>query len=227
MKKFFSITAVILAVAMWPMQILAATNINHLVISEIQTGSLSDASKEFVELYNPAGSSFIIDNWTVEYASSAGTTWTKKATLYGAIPSYGFYLISTSGYVAADATMSSGLASAGGHVRIKDANGIVIDTVGWGTAAHAETRSVDAPVAGGSIERLPGRLSDLAGNGQDGDDNSSDFVLRDVAEPQNKLAGVEDPSLVVSVPPDPVDVTPPDEVVITPPVYLPDRKSVV
>lgn len=220
-KKFLSGAGVVAIIMTWPSHILAATGANHIVISEIQSGSAADASKEFIELYNPTTSIITLDNWTVDYASAAETTRTKKATLTGTINAHGFYLVSTTGYLSPDATMSSGLASTGGHVRIKDASGAVIDLVGWGTAAHPEGNVIDAPVAGGSIERLPGRLSDMAGNSQDSDDNSADFVLRDVADPQNKTAPLEDPSLFVASPPDPVDATPPADVVITPPVYLP------
>lgn len=205
----------------YPGQILATASSNHIVMSEVQTGSVSDASKEFIELYNPTNVNVSVDNFTIEYASSTGATWVKKATLAGMITAYGFYLVSTTGYLSPDATMTSGLASTGGHVRIKDASGAVVDLVGWGTAVHPEGKVANAPVAGGSIERLPGRLSDLAGNNQDSDDNSVDFVLREVAEPQNKFSTIEDPSTVTAPTPDPVDNTPPENVVITPPVYLP------
>lgn len=220
MKKWVSGVGAIALIMVWPARILAATNANHIVISEVQTGLATDASKEFVELYNPTASTMSVDNFTVEYASSSGTIWTKKATLTGNIVAHGFYLLSTAGYLSPDATMSSGFASTGGHIRIKDSAGTIIDLVGWGTAAHPETKIVNAPVAGGSIERLPGRLSDLAGNSQDTDDNSVDFVLREVAEPQNIMAVIEDPSSVLPSP-DPVDETPPDDVVITPLTYFP------
>ena len=201
----------------WPAQILAAPA-NHIVISEVQTGSATDASWEFVELYNPTSAVIVLDDWTLEYASSAATTWTKKATIMGSIPAFGYYLISTAGYALGNGTMSAGLASTGGHVRIKNANSTVIDLVGWGTASRAEVAPAAAAPAGGSIERAPGRLSSLAGNGEDSDNNLNDFVVRDMAEPQRISSEVENPSLV------PVEVPEPELIDDTPvisPIYLP------
>lgn len=221
MKMITRVVAAIVIIMVWPMQILAATNANYIVISEVQTGSVNDASKEFIELYNPTSSSLILDDWTIEYASSTSTSWTKKATLAGAIGAHGFYLISTNGYLAPEATMSSGLASTGGHLRLKDSGGVVIDVIGWGTAVHPQGTAASAPLAGGSIERMPGRLNDAAGNSQDTHNNSADFILRDVAEPQNRLAVEEDPALVIATEPDPTDTAPPEDATITPLVYLP------
>jgi len=215
-KQLLSILSIV-SIIIWPAKIFAA-NSNHIVISEIQTGSVSDASQEFVELYNPTSSAATLDSWTIEYASAAGTTWTKKATIAGTIPAHGFFLLTTSGYLSADATMSSGLASTGGHVRIKNASGTVIDLVGWGSATHAEGSPVAAPAAGGSIERTPGRLSSMAGNGEDNDNNANDFVVREVSEPQKASTPIEDPSLV---PADTPDSDPVDDGVVVNPTYLP------
>lgn len=221
MKKLLSIVGIIVVYISWPARILAAPT-NHIVISEIQTASASDASQEFVELYNPTNTSISLNTWTMECASSAGTTWTKKATLNGTIPAYGFYLIATAGYAAGDSIMTSGLASSAGHVRIKNSNGVVIDLVGWGTAAFSEGSAVAAAAAGGSIERIPGRLNLLAGNGEDSDNNATDFVLREVAEPQRTSSGAEDPALAPAEVP--IEVTQPEPVEETPvvaPTYLP------
>ena len=217
-KKITAVVGIIGIIMNWSGQILAAPA-NHIVISEIQTASASDASQEFVELYNPTSSSNSLEGWVLEYASSSGTTWTKKSTLAGTIPAYGFYLIATTGYLGADATMNSGLAGSGGHVRIKNTNGTVIDLVGWGTAAHAEAAPVAAPLAGGSVERIPGRLSQAAGNGEDSDNNSNDFVQRETSEPQSSSSSHEDPTLV---PPDVPDAEPdPLEQPLVITMYLP------
>lgn len=217
MKRLISIVGIISIVVIWPTKILAVSA-NHIVISEIQTGSVSDASQEFIELYNPTSSAVTLENWTMEYASAAGTTWTKKATFSGTIPAYGFFLLATSGYLSPDGVMSSGLATTAGHVRIKNSSGVAIDLVGWGTAAHTEGSPVAAPVAGGSIERTPGRLSPQAGNGEDSDNNANDFVVREIAEPQRISSPIEDPALV---PPEVVDPEGEEESEVKAPVYLP------
>lgn len=219
MKKLTSALLISLLLVIWPLSATAAS-VPHIVISELQTGSSTDASKEFVELYNPTATSLSVAGWTMEYASATGTTWSKKSTLTGSIASYGFYLISTAGYLTSDVTMSSGLAATGGHVRIKDGTGVVIDTVGWGTATKAEGSPAAAPVAGGSIERLPGRLSELAGNSQDTDANVSDFVLRDTADPQNTIAASEDPGLIVVDSPELADNNPVPAIEDTPVVAV-------
>lgn len=221
MQKIVRVGVIISMIMMWPAQILAAST-NHIVISEVQTGSASDASQEFVELYNPANNDLVLDNWTVEYASAAGTTWTKKVTLAGTIPAFGYFLVSTAGYASGDNVMTSGLAGTSGHVRLKNTNGTVIDLVGWGAAAHPEGSAVAAPTSGGSIERVPGRLNSLAGNGEDTDDNATDFVLREAAEPQRSSSAVEDPSLAPPEPPvETPDPGPVDDTPVVAPVYLP------
>lgn len=229
-KKSAIILIIIGIIVSWSGQILAASA-DHIVISEVQTGSSTDASQEFVELYNPTNTSIVVDGWTLEYSSSAGTTWTKKATFTGSISAYGFYLIATANYLTSDALMTSGLAGGGGHIRIKNNSGAVIDLVGWGSAAHAEGTAITAPTAGGSIERTPGRLSEVAGNGQDSDNNAIDFVLRETSQPQGLMSTIEDPSLVpITIPdqePDPAEETP--AVVTYQPIYiteaLPDPAS--
>ncbi len=93
----------------------------------------------------------------------------------------------------------------------------VVDLVGWGTASAAEgLHSAEAPAAGQSIERLPGRLNDLGGNGIDTDDNAADFVIRTVSEPQSTLSTPESPDLTAPTAPDPVDDPAPPA-----PSYLP------
>jgi len=219
MKRLVIILSIVGMVLSWPIKVLAAPA-DHIVISEVQTGSATDTSQEFVELYNPTDTVQVLDNWTLEYGSSTGATWTKKATLSGSIPAYGFYLLATASYITADNAMSSGLASSGGHVRIKDTAGSIIDLVGWGSAAHPEGMAVAAPLAGGSIERTPGRLNALAGNSEDTDNNAVDFVLREVAEPQTTAAAIEDPSLApVEIPVEAPE--PNDDGEVIQPTYLP------
>lgn len=219
MKKYLY-GLLLAAIIFMPIGAQAADPANHIVISEIQTASSMDASSEFVELYNPTDSPVLLTDFTMEYASAAGTTWTKKATLTGSIPSHSFYLIATTGQTA-DAVMTSGLAGTSGHIRLKQSNGTVVDTVGWGAATKSEINPIEAPSAGGSIERLPGRLNELAGNWQDTDNNSQDFIVRTASEPQTTKSTPEDPNAVAAPA---VEENPPAEEQIEPPpipVYLP------
>lgn len=186
-----------------------------LVISEIQTGSATNTGQEFVELYNPTATDVAIDGWLLQYKSATSTvaeaSWSKRTvatTLTGTVKAHGFYLISQKAYLpSADADMSTaGISGIGGHIRLKDKSGKVVDLVGWGTTANAaETTPAVAPAAGQSIERLPGRLQEDGGDGTDTDDNSKDFILRTVPQPQSGISAIEIPTVagpvVVDEPP--------------------------
>jgi hypothetical protein len=182
-----------------PLSLRAASS--SLVISEIQTASTTSTGQEFIELYNPTSDSVVVDGWILQYKSAtsaiADSSWTKRAELTGSVPSHGFYLISQTAYLStADTELSTGLSGTGGHVRLKDNNGIVVDLVGWGTNANAaEASPAPAPAAGESIERLPGRLVEDGGNITDTDDNSKDFILRPISQPQSAISPTEEPAL--------------------------------
>ncbi len=176
-----------------------------LVFSEIQTGSATNTGQEFVELYNPTAVDVSIDGWLLQYKSAtsavAESSWAKRTvatTLSGTVKSHGFYLISQKAYLpAADADLSTaGLSGIGGHLRLKDKSGAVVDLVGWGATANAaETSPALAPAAGQSIERLPGRLQENGGDGTDTDNNSKDFILRTIPQPQSGTSAVEIPAV--------------------------------
>jgi hypothetical protein len=174
----------------------------HVVISEVQTATAASASQEFIELYNPAGAAVALTNWSISYKSATGSdsSWVKHATLSGSIPADGFYLVAPKTYLSnADADWSATLAASGGTIRLGDASGKVIDQLGYGeTANAAEGSPAVAPPVGQSLERLPGRLDELGGNGVDTDDNSADFILRTMPQPQNTQSLVEPPDVSAS-----------------------------
>ncbi len=181
----------------------------HVVISEVETRGSSSAFDEYVELYNPTSSAISLASWKLQYKSATGSTWQDYATLSSSasIPAHGFFLLGGSAYsgsATADATFSSGIADAGGHVRIVDASATVVDLVGWGTANAAEGSSAaPAPSTNIPIERKASSTSTaatlwtggsevLAGNGQDTDVNGSDFVSQtNGRNPQNTSNGPE------------------------------------
>ncbi len=192
--KRLILPALLLAYWLLPLPARAATVADHVVISELQTGTTASASQEFVELYNPTDSDVALDNWTVEYKSATGSSWSKKATLTGIIVSHGFYLVAPKTYLSqADASLSAGLAASGGHVRLMNTTGSQIDLLGWGTATAAATAPAQAPPAGQSLERLPGRLVEDGGNATDSGDNSQDFIIRTAPQPQSTAAPLETP----------------------------------
>lgn len=192
---FHLILALALLLLMAPTSWASAST--HIVISEVQVAGANSASEEFVEVYNPTSFDVTLTAWTIEYKSATSadipSSWTKKASLSGTIKAHGYYLAAPKSYIAAsDTEWMSTLAATAGNVRLKDKDGLVIDQLGYGATANApETKASIAPSTGQSLERLPGRLSELSGNGTDTDDNSADFIVRLDPQPQASSAPPE------------------------------------
>ncbi len=156
-------------------------------INEIETGTSGSAADEFVELVNAGSASADISGWKVIYRAAAGTSDTTLATLPAGttLAPGGFYLLgggAYSGAAAADQSFSSGLATTGGAVGVRDATGALIDSGGWGTATNAlvEGSAAAAPPAtvspGSSLSRIP--------DGHDTNVNSADFTVTSTATPR-------------------------------------------
>jgi hypothetical protein len=161
-----------------------------LVISEVETGGAS-ASDELVELANAGGSSVDLMGLEVVYATSTGSTITRKATWAASTildPGRHLLIANAAGIHAsiADATYASGFAATGGAVVLRPVGGNPIDAVAWGDATNAfvEGAAAPAPPAGSSLERLPGGS---AGNGTDTNVNAADFAVG-APSPQNLAA---------------------------------------
>jgi len=153
---------------------------SSLVVSEVQTGG-SSASDEFVEIANQGAGPVDLAGLEVVYATSSGSTVTRKATWSTpTILGVGRRVLvanSAGAYAAmADLTYSSGFAATGGAVALRVVGGDVVDAVGWGDATNGfvEGSAAPAPAAGSSLERRPGGA---AGNGTDTNDNASNFLV--------------------------------------------------
>jgi outer membrane biosynthesis protein TonB len=191
-------TAVPMAAVAWPPS-------GGLVVAEVVTGG-SSASDEYVELANAGVVPVDLAGLEVAYATSTGTTVTKKAgwtTSLVLAPGQHLLIANSSGAYAAiaDAVYSGGLAATGGAVVLRATGGGVIDAVGWGDATNTfvEGAAAAAPAAGQSIERRPGGPD---GNTQDANDNSADFTVNASPVAQNLAAGPV-PSPSVSAVPSP------------------------
>ncbi len=188
----------------------AATD--HLVISEIQTRSVANADDEFVELYNPTSSPVVIDGLRLRLGASSNLI----DSMNGTIPAHGFYLVSKPGAnlpIASDATYSassSAITSSSTITLLDTDHATIIDRVGLGTATLFETASAATPSAGGSIERKAkststptsmqsGGVDEFEGNGEDTDNNASDFNIRDISNPQNATSTIE-PTVAIPTP---------------------------
>lgn len=136
-----------------------------LLISEVQTGSLVDGvengSQEFIELYNAGENELLVSGWKVQYLSASGQTVTDLAALSGVIAPQSYVLLSSDGYLQG-VDMYFGqdkpagvLAKSGGHVRIVDDAGTVIDHLSWGSAVTVGSwPKVPVIAAGFSVKRI-------------------------------------------------------------------------
>jgi hypothetical protein len=156
-------------------------------VNEVSTGVDGAASNEFVELVNSATTAASVGGWKIVYRSAAGTSDVTLATLADGttIPAGGFLLAGGGGYVgppAADASFATSLAATGGAVGVRDADGTLLDSVGWGTASNALVEGTPAPAPpttaapGSSIVRLP--------DGHDTNANAADFTVSSTPTPR-------------------------------------------
>ncbi|HVN14282.1 MAG TPA: lamin tail domain-containing protein [Anaerolineales bacterium] len=193
----------------------------HIVISQVYGGGGNVGSpyqNDFVELFNPTGSSVPLDTWSIQYASGTGTgLFSGNVTfLSGSIASGGYYLVqlgsgTTTGLpllpspdVTGTTTMSAGagkvilantttgLACNGGTNSSSPCSASdlasIIDSVGYGTAT-----SVNYYEGSGPAPSPSNTTSDLRSlNGcVDTDDNSADFVTG-APNPRNTSSSTTD-----------------------------------
>lgn len=102
-----------------------------LVISELQTGGTS-ASDEFVEIANQGPDPIDLTGFEVVYATSSGSTVTRKATWVSSLvlePGRRILLANASGLFAAvaDSTYSGGFAATGGALGLRVVGGEILD----------------------------------------------------------------------------------------------------
>lgn len=172
----------------------------HVVISEIQTAA-DVSTDEFVELYNPTAEEVSLSGWEL-YRRTAAVDAEEQlvATMSGAIPAHGFYLVAHEDYTGstpADIAYNTQNVANNNTLILKNSEGVVVDLVGMGTAGLWEGEATENPIAGRSIERKAISTSTvesmraehaLFGNGWDTDNNAADFVRHtspNVSEPQN------------------------------------------
>ena len=179
---------------------------NHIVISEIQiSGDGADpANDEFVELYNPTNSAVVMTSWRLTRKNSSGTQANLVAALNGTIPAHGYFLIGHGTGYNGSATLdvnysapSNALTNNYSVLLYSDAGLTLVDKVAFGTGTDPEgTVFSTNPSANNSIERKAnsastsasmsiGGADELAGNGEDTNNNSADFVARTTSQPQN------------------------------------------
>ena len=164
---------------------------SSVVISQLSTGDSQSGSNEFVELYNNSTSDIDVSNWCIRYSTIADSL--QGSPRYCFTPSDGqtkiyltahsYAIIVTPSYAMPGGSSPDGrftgsnMSATGGHIKLLDSNGGVIDKVGWNTvttsAVSPEGMAALAPSAVQSLTRkLTGSLY------QDTDNNKNDFELK-------------------------------------------------
>lgn len=149
----------------------AVAQTNHVVISQIYGGggnSGAPYNRDFVELFNPTGSAVSLTGWSIQYASTSGTTWNSNAALTGSIGPGKYYLVrmtlsGTTGAAlpTADYSVSTAVDMSGTNGKVAlcsstvalsgscPTGGSIVDFVGFGTANCFEGTSA-APAGSNS-----------------------------------------------------------------------------
>jgi hypothetical protein len=150
-------------------------------INEFMTGVTGGASNEFVEIVNSGTAPADLSGWKLVYRSATGSTDTVLDTIPNGttLAPGAFYLFGGGGYTgppAADQSFGTGLAAAAGGVGLRDGNGTLVDSVGWGsTAANGLVEGTPAPAPPATA--APGSSDVRRPDGHDTNDNSVDFTV--------------------------------------------------
>ena len=217
MKKFlpaFLFLAVLFGFAFFAHNQKVSAATSHLVISEVQIAGVGtgNGNQDFVEIYNPTSSSILLNGMRLGKKTSGTTSATIVAFASGkSVPAHGFFLwcnTSLSSVLSCDASGSGTIANDNSLAIINGslASGTVVDAVSFGTpgTTFGEGTSLTAPASGTSVERKANSLStptsmgvggvdEFVGNGEDTDNNASDFVSRSAPQPQNSNSASEPP----------------------------------
>lgn len=153
-----------------------------ILVNEFSVGVEGALGDEFVEIVNTGTAAADLSGWKLVYRSGAGTSDVSLGTLAdGTMLAPGaFFLFGGSAYSGAhpaDKSFSAGLASAAGGVAIKDADGNIVDSVGWGDATNAFVEGTTA--AAPTIAPAPGKSDARHPDGHDTNVNSADFTIGD------------------------------------------------
>ena len=198
MGKFRGVTVARLAVAGVLMLAGLGAAQAQVVISQAYGGggnSGATLKNDFIELHNNTSAAVSVDGWSVQYASSTGTSW-QVTTLAGSIAPGSYYLIQqnagsggTDDLPTPDATGSISMSGSNGKVALVAATAALngacptgnIDFVGYGSANCAEG---SAPTPG-----LSNTTAALRNDGgcSDSDNNAADFTVG-TPTPRNSAA---------------------------------------
>lgn len=158
----------------------------QVVISQVYGGggnSGATLKSDFVELHNNSTSAVSLSGWSVQYASSTGSSW-QVTPLNGSIAAGGYYLVKqadgaggTVDLPAPDASGTISMAAGAGKVALSSTASALsgtcptgnLDFVGFGTAANCAEGSAPTPTLNNTTAALrnSGGCSDSNNNGAD------------------------------------------------------------
>jgi Lamin Tail Domain/Collagen triple helix repeat (20 copies) len=150
-----------------------------LVVNEFVTGVTGAASDEFVEIANVGTAAADVSGFKLVYRSASGTSDVSLATIPSGttIPAGGYYLFGGSAYAgtpAPDQSFSTGIAATGGGLGLRNADGTLVDSVGYGSAT-TNAFVEGTPTAAPATTAAPGTSAARLPNGHDTNANSADF----------------------------------------------------
>jgi Lamin Tail Domain/Collagen triple helix repeat (20 copies) len=157
-------------------------------VNEVMTGMTGAAANEFVELVNAGTDPVDAGGYRVVYRSAAGTSDTLLGTLpAGTILAPGaHYLLGGAGYagpVPADQSFATGMASTAGGVGVRNGDGTMLDSVGYGsTAANGFVEG--QPAAAPPTTATPGSSTGRMPDGTDTNHNDVDFAVSATPTPR-------------------------------------------
>jgi hypothetical protein len=211
-RKFTSLASIAFIVALFGA---SSARAQQVVISQIYGGNSGTYKQDFIELHNRGGSAVNLATWSVQYAASTGTSWT-KLNLTGSITAGGYYLIggttSATGLALPTldqvGTLTIDMSATNGKVALVNnqtllpsapffvqGNSGVIDFVGYGVVAPTTgttAGTTGAPTgyegnAGTAAPSLTTAVFRLGGGCQDTQDNGADFTVATPA-PRNSAS---------------------------------------
>lgn len=191
-------------ISLWTLNAHALHAVSPVLISQLQTGDMISASHEAVEIFNNTGYDINITDWCIRYSSATSPSPATNpkycflpvdAATKIYIEPEGYATVITSGYMLPgpqipDGVFSgSGMAHAGGHIKILSSNGDVVDVLGWGTAIYGEgfIAGINSAPSSPSTTQSLVRKSISPLLLQDTDNNQDDFILQ---TPNMRTGGV-------------------------------------
>lgn len=179
-NKILSVLTVVSVAIISSLSVTNATQA-HIIVNEIRPAG--SETNEFIELFNPTDTEIDLTGYKIAKKTKSGSEslLLSASKFSGTIQAHGYFLIahpSVKDAIFADLAYSgaSYYISNDNTVLLYDENGIVVDTVGFGSASDFEESPAPNPNSDESLERK---------NFSDTENNADDFSVNSTPSPQN------------------------------------------